>query len=131
MQTVSQPMVLNVEMRPFFEEDKPDVYKEFMEDGFIGQGIFFDGQEFVSLSDFMFTVYFYVGNGIIKEFETRFGNFENTSGESVGDYGFTLNSSSEYKVFVHNTRTDTFTRVQGESTLNVTAKPEFRYTIGV
>jgi hypothetical protein len=124
-------MSLTVEMRPFFEEDKPDVYKEFMEDGFIGQGIFFDGQEFVSLSDLMFTVYFYVGNGIIKEFETRFGNFENTSGESVGDYGFTLNSSSDYKVFVHNTRTDTFMRVQGESCLNVTEKPEFRYTLGV
>ena len=64
MQTVSQPMSLTVEMRPFFEEDKPDVYKEFMEDGFIGQGIFFDGQEFVSLSDFYPSLSFGTGKRI-------------------------------------------------------------------
>lgn len=129
MQTVSQSLVLNVEMRPFFEEDKPEVYEQFMEDGFIGQGIFFNGQEFVSLSDMMIQVHYYVGDGIIKEFESRFGNFENTSGETVGDFGFTLNSSSEYKVFVHNIHRDTFVRVKGESILNVIEKPVFRYTI--
>ena len=131
MQTVSQPMSLTVEMRPFFEKGKPEVYEQFMEDGFIGQGIFFNGQEYVALSEMMAAVHFYVGNGIIKEFTDRFGNYEGVTIDSVADYGYTLNDSSEYKVYFHEFRNNRFFRVHGNQTdeTEILEKPVIRYTV--
>ena len=131
MQTVSQPMSLTVEMRPFFEKGKPEVYEHFMEDGFIGQGIFFNGQEYVALSEMMVAVHFYVGNGIIKEFTDRFGNYEGVTIDSVADYGYTLNDSSEYKVYFHEFRNNRFFRVHGNQTdeTEILEKPVIRYMV--
>ncbi len=101
MQTVSQPMSLTVELRPFFEEDKPDVYTEYMEEGFVGQGTFFNGKEFMAFADIRPLVFFYVGDGIIEQFNTRFNNFENVTDEEVAQYGDNLEVTPSLKKYVY------------------------------
>jgi hypothetical protein len=131
MQTVSPPIALHVEMKPFFTDEVPEVWTRFCADGFIGQGTFIDGQEYVALSDMMLAVHFYVGNGIIKEFTDRFGNYEGVTIDSVADYGYTLNDSSEYKVYFHEFRDNRFFRVHGNQTdeTEILETPVIRYTV--
>lgn len=101
MQTVSQPMSLTVEMRPFFEEDKPEVYEVYMEEGFVGQGTFFNGQEFMAFTDIRPLIFFYVVDGIIEQFNTRFNNFENVTDEEVAEYGDNLEVTPNLKKYVY------------------------------
>lgn len=101
MQTVSQPMSLTVEMRPFFEEDKPEVYEQYMEEAFVGQGTFFNGQEFVAFADIRPYVFFYVGDGVIEQFNTRFNNFENVTDDEVAEYCDNLKDTPNVKGYVY------------------------------
>lgn len=101
MQTVSQPMSLTVEMRPFFEEDKPDVYELYMEEAFVGQGTFFNGQEFVAFTDIKPYVFFYVGDGVIEQFNTRFNNFKNVTDDEVDEYCDNLKDTPNVKGYVY------------------------------
>jgi len=101
MQTVSQPMSLTVEMRPFFEEDKPKVYEEYMEESFVGQGTFFNGKEFMAFSDIRPYIFFYVGDGIIEQFNTRFNNFKNVTDEEVAMYCDNLDDSPTVKGYIY------------------------------
>ena len=101
MQTVSQPMSLTVEMRPFFKEDKPEVYVEYSEEGFVGQGTFFNGKEFMAFADIRPLIFFYVGDGIIEQFNTRFNNFENALDEEVAQYGDSLEVTPNLKKYVY------------------------------
>lgn len=101
MQTVSQPMSLTIEMRPFFEEDKPEVYEQYMEEAFVGQGTFFNGQEFVAFADIRPYVFFYVGDGVIEQFNTRFNNFENVTDDEVAEYCDNLKDTPNVKGYVY------------------------------
>ena len=101
MKTVSQPMSLTVEMRPFFEEDKPKVYEEYSEEGFVGQGTFFNGKEFMAFSDIRPYIFFYVGDGIIEQFNTRFNNFKNVTDEEVAMYCDNLDDSPTVKGYIY------------------------------
>ena len=101
MQTVSQPMSLTVEMRPFFEEDKPDVYEPYMEEAFVGQGTFFNGQEFIAFTDIRPYVFFYVGDGVIEQFNTRFNNFEKVTDDEVAEYCDNLDDSPTVKGYIY------------------------------
>jgi len=101
MQTVSQPMSLTVELRPFFSEGKPDVYEQYMEEGFVGQGTFFNGKEFIAFSDIRPLVFFYVGDGIIEQFNTRFNNFENVIDEEVAEYCDNLEDTPNIKGYIY------------------------------
>lgn len=101
MQTVSQSLVLNVEMRPFFEGDKPEVYEQYMEEAFVGQGTFFNGQEFVAFADIRPYVFFYVGDGVIEQFNTRFNNFENVTDDEVAEYCDNLKDTPNVKGYVY------------------------------
>ena len=101
MKTVSQPMSLTVEMRPFFEEDKPDVYEPYMEEAFIGQGTFFNGQEFIAFTDIRPYVFFYVGDGVIEQFNTRFNNFEKVTDDEVAEYCDNLDDSPTVKGYIY------------------------------
>lgn len=101
MQTVSQPMSLTVEMRPFFSEGKPEVYEEYMEEGFVGQGSFFNGKEFIAFTDIRPYIFFYVGDGIIEQFNTRFNNFENVTDEEVAKHCDNLDDSPTVKGYIY------------------------------
>ena len=101
MQTVFQPMSLSIEMRPFFEEDKPEVYEQYMEEAFVGQGTFFNGQEFVAFADIRPYVFFYVGDGVIEQFNTRFNNFENVTDDEVAEYCDSLKDSPNVKGYIY------------------------------
>ena len=101
MQTVSQPLSLTIEMRPFFEEDKPAVYEQYMEEAFVGHGTFFNGQEFVAFADIKPYVFFYVGDGVIEQFNTRFNNFENVTVDEVAEYCDSLKDSPSVKGYIY------------------------------
>lgn len=101
MQTVSQPMSLTIEMRPFFEGDKPAVYKQYTEEAFVGHGTFFNGQEFVAFADIKPYVWFYVGDGVIEQFNTRFNNFENVTIDEVAEYCDSLKDSPSVKGYIY------------------------------
>ena len=101
MQTVSQPMSLTIEMRPFFAEGKPEVYEQYMEEAFVGQGTFFNGQEFVAFSDIRPYIWFYVGDGVIDQFNTRFNNFENVTDDEVAEYCDNLADSPSVKGYIY------------------------------
>ena len=101
MHTVFQPMSLSIEMRPFFEEDKPEVYEQYMEEAFVGQGTFFNGQEFVAFADIRPYVFFYVGDGVIEQFNTRFNNFENVTDDEVAEYCDSLKDSPNVKGYIY------------------------------
>ena len=99
--TVSQPLSLTVEMRPFFSEGKPEVYEQYMEEAFVGQGTFFNGQEFVAFTDIRPYVFFYVGDGVIEQFNTRFNNFENVTDDEVAEYCDNLKDTSSVKGYIY------------------------------
>jgi hypothetical protein len=101
MKTVSQPLALTVEMRPFFAEDKPEVYEQYMEEAFVGQGTFFNGKEFVAFADIRPYVFFYVGDGIIEQFNTRFNNFVNVTDDEIAEYCDSLNDSPNVKGYIY------------------------------
>lgn len=116
MKTVSQPMSLTVEMRPFFEEDKPDVYEQYMEEAFVGQGTFLNGQEFVAFTDITPYVFFYVGDGVIEQFNTRFNNFENVTGDEVAEYCDNLKDTPNIKGYVYKVGVGFLTETNTQST---------------
>lgn len=116
MKTVSQPMPLTVEMRPFFEEDKPDVYEQYMEEAFVGQGTFLNGQEFVAFTDINPYVFFYVGDGVIEQFNTRFNNFENVTGDEVAEYCDNLKDTPNIKGYVYKVGVGFLTETNTQST---------------
>ena len=116
MQTVSQPMSLTVEMRPFFSEGKPEVYEEYMEEGFVGQGTFFNGQEFIAFTDIRPYVFFYVGDGVIKQFNTRFNNFEKVTDDEVAEYCDNLKDTPNVKGYVYKVGVGFLTETNAPST---------------
>jgi hypothetical protein len=72
-----------------------------MEEGFVGQGTFFNGKEFMAFSDIRPYIFFYVGDGIIEQFNTRFNNFKNVTDEEVAMYCDNLDDSPTVKGYIY------------------------------
>jgi len=66
--------------------------------GSVGSGIFFNGKEYFAIKDFSAT-YYIVGNGIIKKYKSKFGDFHNVLIEEVIEFSDSLVKSPKYKIY--------------------------------
>ena len=90
MSQKKQSLGFSVRLYPFFYNGKKQ--------GLVGSGIFFNGKEYFAIKDFTAT-YYIVGDGIIKKYKSKFGDFHNVLIEEVIEFSDSVVKSPKYKMY--------------------------------